>query len=193
MFVNSHPLLACTATIVATMIGNSSNAASTAAHSPRATVARQAAWSQLARRRDGPRMRSSARGPHHRSGAGCECGKLTCHLLGEHPLPRNGHPATASSWKQVILAAGVVHIPESIRHAFGTVKVSDTLAGGRFQSSVRDHMQHRLLRKAGWSWHELDCRDRPEPCEGHTMPERKLKAVRPRLEALVAQDRDQTR
>ena len=28
------------------------------------------------------------------------------------------------------------------------------------------------------------------PVEGHTMTERKLKAVRPRLEALMAQDRD---
>jgi len=28
------------------------------------------------------------------------------------------------------------------------------------------------------------------PVEGHTMTERKLKTVRPRLEALVAQDRD---
>ena len=28
------------------------------------------------------------------------------------------------------------------------------------------------------------------PVEGHTMTERKLKAVRPRLEALLAQDRD---
>jgi hypothetical protein len=32
--------------------------------------------------------------------------------------------------------------------------------------------------------------DRNPFADGHTMTERKLKAVRPRLEALVAQDRD---
>ena len=42
-----------------------------------------------------------------------------------------------------------------------------------------------------WSWHEVDCHDQPKPlAEGHTITEKKLKTVRPRLKALVAQDRD---
>ena len=43
-------------------------------------------------------------------------------LLGEYPLWRNGHPATGSSRKQVILAAGVAHNSRINPHALGTLK-----------------------------------------------------------------------
>jgi putative transposase len=33
-------------------------------------------------------------------------------------------------------------------------------------SSVRDYVQNRLLRKAGWSWYEVECRVQPKPSCG---------------------------
>ena len=33
-------------------------------------------------------------------------------------------------------------------------------------SNVRVHVQNRLLRKAGWSWYEVECRSRPKPFDG---------------------------
>jgi hypothetical protein len=53
------------------------------------------------------------------------------------------------SWKiQSFLIAAITQIPDALRAA---------------ATRVRIQAQKRHLRKVGWSWYEVDCRDRPPP------------------------------
>ena len=66
-----------------------------------------------------------------------------------------------------------------------------TFVGGTgAHTSIRDHVQNRALNKPGGHGMRLIVRINRNPGKaGHTLTERKLKTVRPQLEALVAAGR----
>jgi hypothetical protein len=84
-------------------------------------------------------------------------------LHGCSRLPRRTHSALSVSFRRTV--------SDPISRA--TTRTAVSRQGDSWPrpairaSSVRVYVQSRLLRKAGWSWYEVDCRSRPEPfCGG---------------------------
>jgi len=61
------------------------------------------------------------------------------------------------------LAAPEASFPEQLKRIIGEPASTTALVAPYFISSVRVYVQNRRLRKAGWSWHEVDGADQPNP------------------------------
>jgi integrase len=86
-----------------------------------------------------------------------QIGKHQTHVFSFHGKPIT--QVSTKAWYAALARAGITDFRwHDLQHTWSSWHVQ--------QGSVRDYVQNRLLRKAGWSWYEVDCRDRPEPCGG---------------------------